>query len=77
MADDPGGIAAHDDILGDVFGHDGAGGNDAVFADRHAGAYRGIGADPDVLPDGYLVVGEEPVAAVESLSSMRTPWTGN
>ena len=42
MADNPGGIAAYDDIVRYVSDHDGSGGDNAVFADRHAGTNRAL-----------------------------------
>src|SRR5437588_12757592 len=48
---DHGRIAGNDDIRGNALGHDGASGNDGVFAYGHAFEDDGVHADPDVIGD--------------------------
>src|SRR3954471_21084117 len=46
-------IASDNDICGNAFGNDGAGGDDGVFANRHAFKDDSVHSDPDVVGNDY------------------------
>jgi len=56
-----GGIAYHEGIVGDVLGHDAAGSNETVAAQRHPADDRGVRADRGPATDHGLLVEVVPV----------------